>query len=262
MKEILWNFVLKLPFARKPSVKYCVAHNLLPRVLTATPSTALRELLFLPSSSQTTQLNQDIFALLVNRFMPGYFIEIGANDGFTLSNTLYLEEHFGWRGLLVEANPKYAESLARRKNATVVNKAIADKSGSAQFVDAGLYGGLTDELDTLHARHTDQAPRITVPCTTLQQMFDKICAPPVIDFLSIDVEGGELPIVRQLIANDRRVRCGCIEVNYRDRDKAEMHRLLKAAGYTVAWESQTGHDLYFWDQGLCRQEPSVPCRHA
>ena len=36
----------------------------------------------------------------------GHFVEIGALDGVSLSNTLMLERCFGWGGLLVEASPK------------------------------------------------------------------------------------------------------------------------------------------------------------
>ncbi|MCR9057134.1 MAG: FkbM family methyltransferase [Rhodobacteraceae bacterium] len=40
----------------------------------------------------------------------GYFIELGANDGVSQSNTMLLEEKYGWRGLLIEAIPhKYFE---------------------------------------------------------------------------------------------------------------------------------------------------------
>jgi len=35
----------------------------------------------------------------------GYFIEIGANDGFTSSNTLALENKKNWRGVLIEPSP-------------------------------------------------------------------------------------------------------------------------------------------------------------
>jgi FkbM family methyltransferase len=250
MKESLWRFIVKLPFLSKPSVRYCVDHHILPGVFTKTPSAVLRELLFLPRSSQITQLNQDIFALLVNQFKPGYYIEIGANDGFTLSNTVYLEEHFGWSGLLAEANPKYADSLARRRHATIINKAIADEAGVAQFSDAGLHGGLTKWLDTLHACHTDQANRISVPCITLKQMFDDACVPTVIDFLSVDVEGGEVPIVRQLVQNERRVRCGCIEVNERENDIAVIKSLLGNANYKIVWDGLTEQDIFFADPKL------------
>jgi hypothetical protein len=43
----------------------------------------------------------------------GFFIECGALDGETGSNTLYLERFLGWRGLLVEANPSNVEMLKK-----------------------------------------------------------------------------------------------------------------------------------------------------
>lgn len=251
VKKKSWGFLLKKQFLRKPSLSYCRKNRLLPQIITATSSEILQEMLFLPASSRKTQENQDFFALLVNQFKPGYFIEIGANDGFTFSNTLYLEEYFEWSGLLIEANPKYADSLSQRKNVKIINKAISDQSGIAQFVDAGLYGGLAAGIEQQYSVYTNPAPIIHVDCLTLQQVFDEACVPMVIDFLSIDVEGGELPIVRQLVSDQRRARCGCIEVNHRKEDMAEIKQLLNGAGYKIAWEGMTKHDLFFVDPLLC-----------
>lgn len=36
----------------------------------------------------------------------GYFVELGANDGVSQSNSLYFEKHRGWHGLLVEPSPQ------------------------------------------------------------------------------------------------------------------------------------------------------------
>jgi hypothetical protein len=45
----------------------------------------------------------------------GFFIECGALDVETRSNTLYLERFLGWSGLLVEANPTNVEMLKKVK---------------------------------------------------------------------------------------------------------------------------------------------------
>ena len=36
-------------------------------------------------------------------FRGGFFIEVGANDGYSMSNTYYLEKILGWQGVLIEA---------------------------------------------------------------------------------------------------------------------------------------------------------------
>lgn len=59
----------------------------------------------------TSQFGQDrsiadIFSL---RAAPrkGFFVELAANDAVFLSNSLTLEQEFGWAGLCIEANPHY-----------------------------------------------------------------------------------------------------------------------------------------------------------
>lgn len=53
---------------------------------------------------------------------PGTFVEAGAHDGFTQSNTYWLERHGGWSGLLVEPVPSLARRAARRRpRSRVVN---------------------------------------------------------------------------------------------------------------------------------------------
>ena len=45
----------------------------------------------------------------------GTFFEAGAHDGYTQSNTYFLEAHRGWSGVLVEAIPElHAKATARR----------------------------------------------------------------------------------------------------------------------------------------------------
>ena len=41
----------------------------------------------------------------------GFFVEAGAYDGYTLSNSLFFEVYRGWKGLLVEAHPDNYETL-------------------------------------------------------------------------------------------------------------------------------------------------------
>jgi hypothetical protein len=45
----------------------------------------------------------------------GFFIECGALDGETRSNTLFMERHLSWQGLLVEADPLNFYKVVNRK---------------------------------------------------------------------------------------------------------------------------------------------------
>jgi len=247
LRQILKSIMFSIPLFRGISVAYSVKHRLLPSIFTKLQSDELRLQLFLPPSQFVTQLNQDVFALLVNHFKAGFFIEIGANDGFTLSNTVYLERHFGWEGLLIEANPKYAESLARR-NAKTVMLAILEEAGKVNFRDAGLYGGVEATLDNANPGKTKDCEVITVSGVRLLSVLEDFKAPKLIDFISIDVEGGELPIVKQLCEiKEFRFKSGCIEHNLRMDDYHDMKSQLTQAGYLIVWEGQTQHDLFFVD---------------
>ena len=43
----------------------------------------------------------------------GFFIEAGAFDGYTISNSLLFEVGLNWTGLLVEPNPDAVEQLLK-----------------------------------------------------------------------------------------------------------------------------------------------------
>lgn len=250
IRNILKKAFFNLKILRTPAVKYCCANSLLPELFVSMQSKNLRDTLFLPESAFDSQLNQDIFALLVNKYKSGYFLEIGANDGFTLSNTIYLEEMFEWKGLLVEANPLYAESLSKRK-ADFVISAIAEKNESYRFSSAGLYGGITDLLGDTHKKMTDRAELIDVTGRRLAPILDESKAPARIDYVSIDVEGAEVSIVEQMTAlTDYRFTCGSIEHNSRTSDYKKLKKLLRKARYRIVWADKTKHDLFFVDQDV------------
>jgi FkbM family methyltransferase len=256
IRKIIIDGIVNIGLLKRPSIRYCIDNELLPSLLARTSCNTARKVLNLPASEFQTQLNQDIFALLMNQFRPGFFIEIGANDGYTLSNTVYLEENFGWKGILVEPNDKYLLSLEKRKKSIVINKAISSKTGKAEFIDAGLYGGLKAVLDETHNFYTNNAQCISVDCMALQDILDSASAPEQIDFISIDVEGGEVPVTEQMVSSNRRFRCGCIEYNKRIEDYKQIVALLKSADYEVVWNEQTEQDLFFVDRA-CPINPLI-----
>ncbi len=61
-----------------------------------------------------SQAHQDLFVLycLKNK-INGTFLEIGANDPVIISNSYLLESEYGWRGLMIEIDPLYAQFYDR-----------------------------------------------------------------------------------------------------------------------------------------------------
>ena len=74
----------------------------------------------------------------------GFFVEIGAYDGVTFSNT-YLLEAAGWNGILVEANPRRFQECRKERPysscvqaAVVANRAMEQSSLWFQLVKMEL----------------------------------------------------------------------------------------------------------------------------
>ena len=134
----------------------------------------------------------------------GFFIEAGAYDGETFSNT-YAFEGMGWRGLLVEAHPGLAETCRqKRPDSTVVHAALGgpDAEGDITFTCADATdrpGPLSFAVAT--QAHIERCRRegyalkqVSVPCRPLNSLLDGLTEN--VDLLSIDVEGMELEVLR------------------------------------------------------------------
>ena len=116
---------------------------------------------------------------------PGTFVEIGAFDGVTYSNTLTLELCFNWTGVLIEANPaNYARLQAnrrRRPRSKVIHAAVCDdddESHSVRITRAGA--AVAGQLDLMAPkfrrrwaeRHQlDQNGTVHVPCRSLTSLM-------------------------------------------------------------------------------------------
>ena len=133
-----------------------------------------------------------------------------------------------------------------KRNAHVCISAVSKKDEILEFRDAGLYGGLEEFLDTSHTEKREQEEIIKVQGKTLASILKAFNAPKIIDFISIDVEGGEREVLEQLVSmKDYFFKCGCIEHNFRKDDLEFFKDLLLSSNYKIAWKDQTEHDLFF-----------------
>jgi ribosomal protein L21E len=69
----------------------------------------------------------------------GYFVELGANDGISQSNTLYLEKYLGWRGVLVEPDVNnYIKCLKNKGLPVFSSKMLLYSSSEVPVLGVGV----------------------------------------------------------------------------------------------------------------------------
>lgn len=157
----------------------------------------------------------------------GFFVEVGANDGVTFSNTLYFEKFKGWRGLLIEAIPSLADQCRlNRPRCIVENCALVAAAGlgtTKQMRYCNLMsivkGGLNSDED--EERHIQSGMQflaegeetyvVEVPARTLSEVLDKYCIEHV-DLLSLDVEGYEAEVLKGIELDRHRIEFMLVEV--------------------------------------------------
>ena len=185
-------------------------------------------------------------------FSGGYFVEAGANDGYTQSNTYYLERFRGWRGVLVEPLPELAAICRReRPRSHVFCCALVGQDygrTTAPMLAANLMSLVrgaqkSPEGDARHCREAAavqelEVREIEVPVRTLTSVLDEAGA-RAIDLLSLDVEGYELQVLAGLDLARYRPRYMLIEARFRE----EIDERL-ARDYVVA-DELSHHDVLY-----------------
>ena len=171
-------------------------------------------------------------------YRQGFFIEAGANDGYSQSNTFYLEKKKGWRGILVEAIPELCQKcLKERKRSAVYNFALV--SGEyrepklvihyANLMSAAQGAFKTEEALRQHIRKglmiqdIKESYAIELPVRTLESILDEQADLPEIDLLSLDVEGYELEVLKGMNIEKYTPRYILVEARYFE----EVHGFLK-----------------------------------
>lgn len=186
----------------------------------------------------------------------GFYIDVGAFDGVHLSNT-YSFELAGWNGICVEAIPDIFESCQKaRPNTICINAACIGRDDLREvkfFVEKlGLLSGVSvdaneDDIRNRYSRRGidfEGLEPITVPARTLNSILDDHLAPGhAIDFVSIDVEGSELDVLKGFDLNRYAPRCIVIEANDDEHERAIMKCLVEKEKYIFA--RRLGANLFF-----------------
>jgi FkbM family methyltransferase len=170
----------------------------------------------------------------------GFYIESGAFDGMTASNTYIYQQQRCWTGLLVEPSPENARAAAANRPHDVVEHSAL--VGPA-YVEATIRGAFHSML----VSKVDAGGDVEVPAHTMTALLEKHRVPHV-HWWSLDVEGFELEVLRGL--DFARWTPDYILVELWD-DNAAVKSFLAARGYTIEadispWHHATPHrDVLF-----------------
>lgn len=173
---------------------------------------------------QYSQFGQDVFVYdnFFENKRNGTFVDIGAHDGVTLSNTYMFEKNFGWKGWCFEPNPVVFEKLITNRTCECHEIAIDDYDGIGEFKIvtgyAEMLSGLQNNYNEQHLNRIKHEinqfggmeETLEVPVCTLKSVLHKDTE---IDYLSIDTEGGELKIILDILKTFRP-KIISMEANY------------------------------------------------
>src|SRR5580704_4340385 len=152
----------------------------------------------------------------------GYFVEVGAFDGESFSNTSFLADQ-GWSGIYVEPIPAFCSRIKLRhlfnlNRIAIENLAMSETSGVLSFHQMGpLSTSLNQVREAYHgiswaAGSAAHSQTVSVRTDTLQAIFHRRSVPDNFDLMVIDVEGGEAPIVSALFDSQWRPRVLIVEL--------------------------------------------------
>ncbi len=169
----------------------------------------------------------------------GTFIDIGGFDGLIASNTLFFELVRGWRGLLLEPSPTLFKRASRIRRCRCLQRAIAPEVGRQPFLhvlDGYLeMGGLMSSYDekthgrlSEHPKHREET--IEVETLSLEALFQEFGLTEV-DYISLDVEGAEVPILESFPFERFPVQAWTVETRL---NKDAIDSLMQSKGYRRA----------------------------
>lgn len=193
--------------------------------------------------------------LITTKDSKGSVVEMGAYNGIQESNSRFFDKCLGWDTLLVEGNPMMWDQLVpNRPNAHRFSFApsCSEEEEAANttvkfdkypMTNAGLHH------DSVETSYSAKNHTVDVPCGSLTNVLLDVFPNGHVSFFSLDVEGAEPLIVRNIdfskvfievmIIENRNSFC---KRNCKSRD--EFRKVMSEAGYVLFKKVITRSDLF------------------
>lgn len=156
----------------------------------------------------------------------GFFVEMGGFDGVSFSNSFIYEQCLGWKGLLIEADPRnYLKMIENRPCTYNVWGAVCPTGSEAppqshhfmihDFVQKAINSTEIAERNAIAIQSNVSSQQLLlpkmVPCRSMRSIFQE-AEVSVVDFFSLDVEGAELDVLHSIDFTAVRINVIMVEI--------------------------------------------------
>lgn len=185
----------------------------------------------------------EILGLIVE---DGVFVEIGANDPIVGSNSCYLEKHYGYTGISIDAIDYAADFREHRPGTTFIHCLIDKEREFVDFYKIEKQDGWEDKVSSiypkiLHHGKGFAAEKVTVPAMPLSKLCENLDR---IDILMIDVEGHEINVLQSLDWRKNQPSVILAENTGEYFPKKVLENFLIQKGYVLTARIGTEDDIY------------------
>lgn len=199
---------------------------------------------------QDKWLNENIFKNKKN----GFFVDIGAHDGISLSNTYFYEKELDWKGICIEPIPFVYQKLYKNRSCECIHGCAYNRSGTIKFQQLEGYTEMLSGIDEAYnERHRQRVNRELEQHGDKRKYFDVNCfqlsdilrsrGVKHVDYLSIDTEGSEMQVLSGINFDEVEIDVIDLEVNYRNEDEEKFNKYLESKGY-VFFTRLTDDNIY------------------
>ena len=179
-----------------------------------------------------------VFQLLKQK-QNGQFVDIGSHHPIKGSNTFFFYLR-GWSGICVDPNPDFKPLYQKlRPKDTFLNIGVSDQQGSLQYYKLkGKLSVMNSFLENYIKKHIDPKDVdaiIPIEIKTLKEIFDKELNGKHIDFLTVDVEGLDLQVLKGNDWSRYRPSILCVESHGQLREdmRSETTQYMMSQNYVL-----------------------------
>ena len=160
----------------------------------------------------------------------GFFLDIGGNDPVNINNTYFFEKNRGWSGLAFEPMLEQREKWKTSRITECLPYALGEKDGEAEFCEYEDHymSGFSDEVNY----GGKVKARWKVPVRRLAGILEERGIKHI-DFVSLDVEGAEVEVLKGIDFSRVGIDCFTIENDKGASRERGIRDFMIEAGYRI-----------------------------